>query len=298
MDSKQLNIDVALVRSLMVTQFPKWKDLSVRPVTSGGWDNRTFHLGEDMLVRMPSAAGYASQVEKEHKWLPRLARHLPLPIPAPLGMGNPDGSYPWKWSIYRWLEGHTVSSNPIDDLGEFAVSLAQFLEALHKIDATGGPLPGPHSFYRGGLLSVYDADTRRAIDKLTGKIDVEAALNVWETALATSWDQPPVWVHGDISAGNLLTEGGRLSAVIDFGQLTVGDPACDLAITWTLLEGKSREAFRKELPLDAGTWARARAWTLWKALMTAAGFTNPNNAESKRCWHIIEEVLAGHKRDV
>jgi aminoglycoside phosphotransferase (APT) family kinase protein len=121
---------------------------------------------------------------------------------------------------------------------------------------------------------------------------------VWETALATSWNQPPLWVHGDISAGNLLTEGGRLSAVIDFGQLTVGDPACDLAITWSLLEGKSREGFRKELPLDAGTWARARAWTLWKALMTAAGFTNPNNAESERCWHIIEKVLADHKRDV
>ena len=298
MDNKQLNIDVALVRSLVTIQFPKWKDLTIRPVTPGGWDNRTFHLGEDMLVRMPSAAGYASQVEKEHKWLPRLAPHLPLSIPTPLEMGKPGKGYPWKWSIYRWLEGDTVASTQVADLGKFSVSLALFLVALQKIDAAGAPLPGLHSFYRGGSLSVYDADTRRAIDQLTGKIDVEAALNVWEIALATSWDQPPVWVHGDISDGNLLIEGGRLSAVIDFGQLSVGDPACDLAITWTLFEGKSREAFRKELPLDAGTWARARGWTLWKALMTAAGFTNPNNAESKRCWHIIEEVLADHKRDV
>ena len=298
MDNKQLNIDVALVRSLVATQFPKWKDLSVRPVTSGGSDNRTFHLGDDMLVRMPSAVGYAAQVEKEHKWLPRLAPHLLLSIPTPLEMGKPGKGYPWKWSIYRWLKGTTVVSTPIADLGKFAVSLAQFLVALQKIDAAGGPLPGLHSFYRGGSLLFYDADTRRAIDQLTGKIDVEATLNVWETALATSWDQPPVWVHGDISAGNLLTERGRLSAVIDFGQLTVGDPACDLAINWTLFEGKSREAFRKELPLDAGTWACARGWTLWKALVTAAGFTNPNNVESKRCWHIIEEVLTDHKENV
>lgn len=298
MDNVQLNIDVALVRRLVATQFPKWKDLAIRPVTPGGWDNRTFHLGEAMLVRIPSAAGYAAQVEKEHKWLPRLAPHLPLSIPVPLEMGKPEKVYPWKWSIYRWLKGDTVASTPIDNLGEFAVSLAQFLVALQKIDATGGPLPGPHSFYRGGLLSVYDADTRRAIDQLTGKIDVEAALNVWETALATYWDQPPVWVHGDISVGNLLTEGGRLCAVIDFGQLTVGDPACDLAITWTLFEGKSREVFHAMLPFDAETWVRARAWTLWKALLTAVGFTNPNNSESKQCWRIIEEVLADHKRSV
>jgi aminoglycoside phosphotransferase (APT) family kinase protein len=298
MENKQLNIDVALVRSLVATQFPKWKDLPIRPVIPGGWDNRTFHLGENMLVRMPSAAGYAAQVEKEHKWLPRLAPHLPLSIPVPLEMGNPDKGYQWKWSIYRWLEGDTVASTPIDNLSEFAVSLAQFLVALQKTDTTGGPLPSLHSFYRGGSLSVYDDDTRRAIDQLEGRIDVEVALNVWETALATSWNPPPVWVHGDISVGNLLAEGRRLCAVIDFGQLTVGDPACDLVMNWTLFQGKSRDSFREALPLDAGTWARACGWALWKALVTAAGFTNPNNAESKQCWRIIDEVLADHKRSV
>lgn len=298
MDNKQLNIDVALVRHLVATQFPKWKDLSIRQVMPGGWDNRTFHLGEDMLIRLPSASGYAAQVEKEHKWLPRLAPHLPLSIPVPLEMANPSDVYPWKWSIYRWLEGDTVASTPIADLGKFAVSLAQFLVALQKVDATGGPLPGPHSFYRGGMLSVYDADIRRAIVNLKDKIDISAALKVWETALATSWNHMAVWVHGDISAGNLLTRVGELCAVIDFGQLTVGDPACDLAITWTLFEGKSREVFRTMLPFDAETWARARAWTLWKALLTAAGFTNPNNSESMQCWRIIKEVLADHKRSV
>lgn len=292
----RLVIDVSLVRRLVDHLFPQWKGLPIFPVAESSWDNRTFHLGENMLVRMPSAAEYALQVEKEQKWLPKLAPSLPISIPIPLAMGEPGKGYPWKWSIYRWLEGESAASAPIADLSDFAVSLAQFLRALQSIDANGGPAPGLHSFYRGGSLSVYDAETRKAIAALTGQIDVDAATEVWETALATSWSKTPVWVHGDISEGNLLVKEGRLSGVIDFGQLAVGDPACDLAITWTLFEGKSRQAFRDHLSLDEATWARGRGWTLWKALLVAAGFTNPGNAESKKCWRIIDEVLADHKR--
>ncbi len=293
MDNKQLTLDAALVRRLVASQFPKWKDLPVRPVALSGWDNRTFHLGEEMLVRMPSAAEYADQVEKEHQWLPRLAPFLPISIPVPLAMGRPGEGYPWKWSVYRWLEGDSGASAPNADLFELAASLAQFLTALERIDSTGGPLPGPHSFYRGGTLLTYDAEVRQAIAALKGKAD--GALKVWETALATAWEGRPVWVHGDISAGNLLLQKGRLSAVIDFGQLAVGDPACDLAIAWTLFKGESREVFRSMLPLDAGTWARGRAWALWKALIVAAGFTNPNNAESAQSWRIIDEAIADHR---
>ncbi len=164
--------------------------------------------------------------------------------------------------------------------------------ALQQIDVTGGPLPGPHNFYRGGSLTVCDAETRRAINALKGKIDTDAATKIWETGLAPTWRGTPVWIHGDISAGNLLIKEGELSAVIDFGQLGVGDPACDLAIAWTLFTGESREVFQNTLALDVDTWCRGRAWTLWKALITAAGFTNPNNVESKQCWRVIEEVLA------
>ncbi len=287
-------IDVALVRRLVATQFPQWKDLSVRPVALSGWDNRTFHLGEDMLVRMPSAVEYAAQVEKEHKWLPRLAPFLPLSIPVPLAIGEPAEGYPWRWSIYRWLEGEAAAFAPIDDLCAFATSLAQFLIALQRIDPSEGPLPGPHSFYRGGALMTYDSETRWAIAALKGRIDTDAAVEIWETGLSTNWRRAPVWVHGDISAGNLLVQEGRLRAVIDFGQLAVGDPACDLAIAWTLFEGQSREVFRNMLPLDEGTWARGRAWTLWKALIVAAGGTDPNNHESAHCWRIIDEVLADY----
>jgi aminoglycoside phosphotransferase (APT) family kinase protein len=296
MNKEPLTIDIALVQRLVASQFPQWTGLSIRPVAQSGWDNRTFHLGETMLVRMPSAAEYAAQVEKEHRWLPKLAPFLPLPIPVPLAMGEPGEGYPRKWSIYRWLEGETVASRPVADLRGFAISLADFLLALQRIDSTGGPLPGPHSFYRGGSLKTYDTETRKALLVLQDKIDVHTATEVWEAALATSWNSSPVWVHGDVSSGNLLVKNGRLSAVIDFGQLTIGDPACDLVIAWTLFRGESREAFRARLRLDAGTWARGRAWALWKALIAGAGFTKCNNTEAAQCWRIIDEVLADHRQ--
>jgi aminoglycoside phosphotransferase (APT) family kinase protein len=285
------NINTALVEQLIASQFPQWKDLPIRPVQLSGWDNRTFHLGSQMLVRMPSAAIYAAQVEKEQKWLPKLKSFLPLGIPVPLAMGEPGEGYPWKWSIYQWLEGESAASARIDDLKAFAKSLSEFLTAFQRIDTKGAPLPGAHNFYRGGALSTYDAEARHAIAVLEGKIDRAAALQVWEKALASSWQKAPVWVHGDISAGNLLLQEGKLSAVIDFGQLAIGDPACDLAIAWTFFQKESRQVFRQCLSLDEETWSRAMGWTLWKALVVAAGFTNPNNLESMHCWRIIEELI-------
>ena len=294
---KPLIIDEALVCRLVTTQFPQWKDLPIWPVASGGWDNRTFHLGQHMLVRMPSAADYALQVEKEQRWLPKLAPLLPLPIPVPLAIGKPTEEYPWQWSIYQWLPGDSAANAPISDLNHFATSLAEFLIALQRIDSAGGPSPGLHSFYRGGSLATYDAETRQALAILKGKIDVVAAIEIWETALATDWDKPPVWVHGDISLGNLLVKNGQLCAVIDFGQLTVGDPACDLAIAWTFFKGESREIFRTLLALDANTWARGRAWTLWKALVIAADITRGNAIEATHAWQIIKEVIAEHQSE-
>ena len=295
-ESGDVTIDAALVRELISAQFPQWIDLPIRSVAQSGWDNRTFHLGESMLVRMPSSAEYASQVEKEHEWLPKLAPLLPVAIPVPLATGEPAQGYPWKWSIYQWLPGESAASAQIPDLCAFAAELAQFLVALQRIDPAGGPLPGPHSFYRGGALKICDAKTREAIARLATKIDASTATEVWEAALATIWQCPPVWVHGDISAGNLLVQDGRLSAVIDYGQLTIGDPACDLSITWTLFKDESREVFREKLALDADTWKRGRAWALWKALIIAAGMTESNNIEGAQSLRIINEVIADHKR--
>jgi aminoglycoside phosphotransferase (APT) family kinase protein len=153
-----------------------------------------------------------------------------------------------------------------------------------------------HNFHRGGELTNYDTEARQAIAILKGRIDVKAATERWEAALETTWQCPPVWVHGDVSAGNLLVKEGQLSAVIDFGGLAVGDPACDLAIAWTLFRGQSRDVFRAILPLDSGTWARGRAWALWKALIVAAGITNTNAIEAAQSWRTIDEVLADYRR--
>jgi aminoglycoside phosphotransferase (APT) family kinase protein len=292
----KVHIDVPLVRRLVATQFPQWADLPVKPVAHGGWDNRTFHLGGQMTVRLPSAAPYVLQIEKEHRWLPKLAPLLPLPIPVPLAIGKPAEGYPWPWSVYRWLEGEIAETGRIADLKQFATTLAQFLVALQRIDATGGPPPGPHNFFRGGPLTVYDAQTRQALEALRGKIDTDAAAEVWEAALASNWQGAPVWFHGDVAFGNLLVEEGRLSAVIDFGTSGVGDPACDLAIAWTMFEGESRTAFRSALPLDDATWARGRGWTLWKALIVLAGLAGTNPLEVEKSRRVIDEVLKDHRR--
>ena len=296
MDNQQLTIDDNLVRRLVATQFPQWKDFGVRPVMTSGWDNRTFHLGEHMIVRMPSAADYALQVEKEHRWLPKLSCLLPLPIPKPLAMGEPGEGYPWHWSIYGWLEGKTVSRERITDLPQFAIALAEFLVALQRCDATGGPLAGPHNFYRGGSLAIYDGETRQAIATLGNKIDVDAVTTVWNDALASRWQEAPVWVHGDVAVGNLLVTEGTLSAVIDFGCLGVGDPACDLAIAWTFFNGSSRDAFREALTLDSATWARARGWALWKALIVYASLPGTNPLEVEKSKRVVDEVLADYRR--
>jgi aminoglycoside phosphotransferase (APT) family kinase protein len=280
---------------LVAAQFPHWAHLPVRPVEFDGWDNRTFRLGEDMAVRLPSAEAYAPQVKKQHRWLPRLAPLLPLPIPVPLALGVPTEGYPWHWSVYRWLPGETAGLDRIADLRRFATDLAQFLSALQRVDPSGGPPPGQHNFFRGAHLAVYDAETRRAVAALDGEIDSGAAIAVWEAALHSAWRGASVWLHGDVAASNLLVTEGRLSAVIDFGCSAVGDPACDLAIAWTLFSGESRDAFRLALLLDAATWARGRGWALWKALITLAEHIHTNPIEAGRARRVIGEVLADHQ---
>jgi aminoglycoside phosphotransferase (APT) family kinase protein len=267
--AEPLRIDVDLVRRLIAAQFPAWAGLTVTRLAIGN-DNRSFRLGDALLVRLPSAERYAPQAEKERRWLPYLARRLPLQIPAPLAIGEPSEGYPWCWQVLRWIEGDTASAAPVAYLTQFALDLAGFLAALQRIDAVGGPAAGPHSFWRGGPLATYDGETRAAIAALAGRIDALAATAMWEAALAARWGGPPVWFHGDIAPGNLIVRDGRLAAVIDFGCCGVGDPACDLVIAWTYLDSPARAAFRAALPLDDATWARARGWALWKALIVLA----------------------------
>ena len=279
-------ITVALVSRLIATQFPQWAHLPITPAEPQGWDNRTFRLGTTMSVRLPSAEDYLLQVEKEHRWLPFLAPSLPLPIPVPLARGAPAEGYPWDWSVYQWLDGETAHVERIGDLRAFATALAQFLGALQHTDASGGPPPGQHSFFRGAPLDTKDAHTRQAIRALTNEGDGAVATAAWAAGLAAPFLGPPVWFHGDIAVNNLLVADGQLRAVIDFGCCGVGDPACDMAIAWTLFSGASRDVFRRTLQVDDGTWARGRSWALWKALLYPV---NPTDAP-----RVIGEVLADY----
>ena len=303
-------ITSALVTQLVAEQFPQWAGLRVQAVEPGGVDNRTFRLGEALLVRLPSGEGYAAQVEKEQRWLPMLATELPLPIPEPVAQGKPSLGYPFPWSVYRWIDG--VSANQVDasvlDKESIAVALARFLKVMHQIDTPGAvfpeksdslknivgfPNPGAHNYFRGAHPSVYDDEAREHIKMLGVRVDERKALAVWEEAMATSWQGVPVWVHGDVAAGNVLVdEKGELAAVIDFGCMGVGDPACDLTIAWTFFEGVSRTLFQEVLALDADTWARARGWALWKACVELVALEDKDSLEGKVLLNVLNAVLA------
>ena len=244
-----------------------------------------------MCIRMPSRDAYAAHVAIEHEWLPKLGPHLPLPIPTPLGKGRPGMGFPWPWSVNQWIEGETASIDHIAGIVEFAKDLASFLNTLQSIDATGGPGPGQHNFFRGGDLTVYDSETRECIDLLQDVIDPDAASSVWEAALDERSDRQAVWVHGDVASGNLLVEDGQLCGVIDFGQLAIGDPSCDATVAWTLFSGKSREVFRTELAVDEGTWARGRGWGLWKALLQLRKYRSNDPGEAAKAERVALDIL-------
>jgi aminoglycoside phosphotransferase (APT) family kinase protein len=298
----RVTVDAEQVRRLVAEQFPEWAGLPVQPVATGGWDNWTFHLGTGMLVRLPCAAEYALAVDKEHRWLPALAPRLPLPIPVPVAKGKPGAGYPYSWSIYQWLDGQPASPDSIADPVRFAADLAGFLAALQSIDTAEGPQPGKHNWFRGGTLRTYNGGIHSALAALDGHVDVGLAREIWRTALDARWDGADAWFHGDVAAGNLLLSDGQLAAVIDFGTCGVGDPACDLAIAWTLLTADGRHLFREQLSVGEAAWARGRGWALWKTLAACAhtlGHADEEAASAQRVLgEIFSEYLAGGRRQV
>jgi aminoglycoside phosphotransferase (APT) family kinase protein len=269
------DIDATAVSRLVAGQFPEWADERVRPVGKPGVDNSTFRLGETMMVRLPRFERWIGQVTREQRWLPYLAPHLPLPVPKPLAQGEPAEGFPYPWSVYEWLPGERTDVAGLTDLRRTAADLAEFLTALRAVDATDGPPPEWSNGFRGcDLADPRDSPVTREymtsrIDRLTGIVDTDRIRDLWEEGLAAPvWSAPPVWVHGDPAPGNLLATDGRLSAVIDFGTLAVGDPAVDLIGAWTLLDPDSRPVLRDKLAVDDGTWTRSRVWAL-SALLPA-----------------------------
>jgi aminoglycoside phosphotransferase (APT) family kinase protein len=293
----QVEIDLPLVRRLLAAQFPHWAELPLEPVNSAGTDNAIFRLGADMAARLPRVEWAVEQVDKEQRWLPRLAPALPLAIPVPLGAGVPGSGYPWRWSVYSWLEGETPRVDEIAHRQDAAIALAEFVAALRKVDPRGGPAAGAHNFFRGVPLAMRDPPVRDAIASLGNALDAARVTKAWESALQTPpWSGAPVWIHGDIHAGNLLVHRGRLSAVIDFGGLGVGDPACDLIVAWNALLPEGRTVFRGALAADDDMWARGRGWALSIALIALPYYQKCNPAVARAARLTIEQVLADHER--
>jgi aminoglycoside phosphotransferase (APT) family kinase protein len=269
MHADELEIDEALVQRLLAAQFPEWADLPLRRVEPSGTVNAIFRLGAELAVRLPRRHGPTAPGSKEFHWLPKLAPLLPVEVPVPVAQGWPGGEYPWFWEIHTWVDGETVPVAEIDAI-RAARDLAALIGAMQQVDPAGAP-PG-----RGISLAERDEDIRYWLARFDGDPIVTAE---WERALAAPpWDRPPVWHHGDLDVRNWLVRDGRISGVIDWGAMGVGDPACDVMVAWKLHSPAARDAFREALPTDDATWERARGWVLSQAVAILAYYTSENNA--------------------
>ncbi|WP_210570706.1 aminoglycoside phosphotransferase family protein [Streptomyces sp. GESEQ-4] len=287
-------IDGALVRRLVDTQFPQWAGLPLKLLNPAGSDHVIYRLGEELSVRLPRHAGAIGQARKEFEWLPRLAPHLPLAVPVPVGVGDPDFGYPWPWAVSRWLDGEVATVEALAGSSTAAVELAQFLAALQQFAPEDIPAENSHEDLTGRPLSDRDRATRVAIAQVDGVFDAAAMTALWDAALsAPGWDRPPVWFHGDFHTGNLLTVDGRLSAVIDFGGLGTGDPACDLMIAFTLMSADTRAVFRTALEVDDATWMRGRGWALATALNAYTSYAAVNPRVAEQTTRQINQALIG-----
>lgn len=289
MHADEVDVDAALVRRLVADQFPSWGGLPLERVPSGGTDNAIFRLGDELSVRLPRIGWAVGQVDKDLRWMPVLRPRLPVAVPEPVARGQPTAEFPWPWGIYRWLAGESLRIEELADPAQAAIDLARCLKALRALHDDDPP---PASS-RGIPLRTRDEPMRDAIAAARDEVDAAAVTAEWEAALQVpEWDGAPVWIHGDLVPGNLLFEQGRLSAIIDFSLLCVGDPATDAMAAWTLFSAGTRGVFREELGIDDETWARGRGWALSCALIALPYYldTNPFIVRSAR--RTIDEVLA------
>jgi aminoglycoside phosphotransferase (APT) family kinase protein len=286
-------VDEALARKLVATQFPHWADLSLTPVVPGGSDHAIYRLGTELTVRIPRHAGAMRQARKEAKWLPRLAPSLPLAVPVPEAVGEPGFGYPWPWAVHRWTPGETATVEALGESVECAETLAGFLAALQGC-AIDDAADDPDCRYDDDGLADRDAGTRERIADVASTFDAPAMIELWDAALAApAWHRPPIWFHGDFHTGNVLTSHGRLSAVLDFGSVGVGDPARDMMIAYTLLGPKTRDVFRTELGVDDATWTRGRGWALATGLSAYTAYAATQPWVKAGTTRQINEALAG-----
>jgi aminoglycoside phosphotransferase (APT) family kinase protein len=268
MHADELDLDEALVRRLLAEQFPEWAGRSVHRIEPSGTVNAILRLGDDLSVRLARRDGPTEPGGKELDWLSRLAPQLTLEIPVPVAQARPSAAYPWFWDIVTWVGGETVPVAEIDAI-QAARDLAAFVGSLQRVDPSGAPQG------RGVPLAERNETMPFWIEWFTGD---PAALVEWERALTVPpWDGPPVWHHGDLDVRNWLVRDGRISGVIDWGSMGVGDPACDVMVAWKLHSSAARDAFREALPVDDATWARARGWAVSQAIAALSYYTPESN---------------------
>ena len=288
MHAGEVPTDAALVGCLISEQFPRWADLPIRAVRSTGTVNAIYRVGDHLCARLPRVEGWAQDLDKELRWLPKLATHLSLQIPEPVGKGHATSAYPFSWAIYRWIDGEPYADDLIDDEKQAARDLARFVAGLRRVD------PAPEAPRAGRPpLRELDAATRAAIGSSRGVIDGEAATAAWERALgAPAWGGAPMWIHADLLRPNLLVRDGRLCAVIDFGGVGVGDPAADVIAAWSVFGRTGRKVFRDALEVDDGTWNRARGFALHQAAMIIPYYRETNPGFVALARRTVTECLA------
>jgi len=287
MHDGELDIDADLVRRLLAAQFPSLADLPVSAVRSTGTVNAIYRLGDQLCARLPRMQKWAQDLGKEWRWLPKLAPHLPLQVPEPVAKGHPESWYPFTWVIYRWIDGQPYSDELVDDEHQAARDLARFVSELRRIDPVAAP-PGGRK-----PLRELDAVTRAAIQAARDVIDSDAATAAWDRALqAPAWEGTPAWIHTDLLRPNLLVDGGRLGAVIDFGSAGVGDPAADVIAAWSVFSHAGRGTFRGTLDVDDGTWNRARGFALHQAAQIIPYYSESNPGFVALAKRTVEGVLA------
>lgn len=294
MHEDQVEVTEPLVRALVVRQLPQYAGQPLSAVAEHGTDHRLFRLGADLLVRMPVYAASADQALRDARWLPVLAPQLPVAVPVPVALGEPDETYPFPWSVVPWLPGTPPTADNADARG-LAADLGGFVRALHGVDPSGGPVKTGTS--RGTPIRGWDDAVRRAVDDAGDRVDRSRVLAAWDDCLAApDWSGPPVWIHGDLLAGNLLAgnllvEAGRLGAVIDFGALGLGDPAPDLQPAWATLPAQVRAEFRDAVGYDDDTWRRGRGWALAPALTGIPYYWDTVPAFARRGLRTVAAVL-------
>jgi aminoglycoside phosphotransferase (APT) family kinase protein len=291
MHADEAQLDAGLVRRLLRGQFPRWADLPIERLASGGTVNAVYRLGATLTVRLPLTEGGTNDLDREARWLPKLAARLPVTIPTVVATGTPAEGYPWAWAVHEWIEGTTPVEGQVAEPTVLATDLAAFVTAMRTAGLDGGP-----TAYRGVPLATVDEYTRAAIETLRRSeepFEADAATAAWtESLAATPWRGAPCWVHSDLMPSNLLVTDGRLTGVLDFATVGVGDPACDLIPAWNLLPSPARKIFRAAIDIDDATWLRGRGWALSMAVIQLPYYRNTNPIISANARYVIGEVLA------